>query len=169
MKTIILPGFSVSNKEWAEKTAKQLSKAKIKTAIHHWKHWTGSQISPRDQIQDIIDQIGDNQVNIIAKSIGSYILMLLIPKIKDQIEKIIICGIPINDLSEDDQEKYRVLSDVDSQRIICFQNKDDNHGSYDQIKDFVNGINSDIDVISKPASTHEYPYSSDFIEFLLDK
>ena len=123
-------------------------------------------MSPRDQIEDIVNQIGEDKVNIIAKSIGSYVLMLLIPKIKNHIEKIILCGIPINDLDEDDQEKYRVLSDVDAQGVICFQNKDDSHGSYDQIKDFLSGINSDIEVVSKPTATHEYPYSSDFIEFL---
>jgi len=168
VKTIILPGFSVSNKEWADKTAKGFAKQKIESKVHNWRHWVGEQISPRDQIEDIVEQIGGDKINILAKSVGTYVLSLLIPRIKNQIGKIVLCGIPINDLSEDDLEKYRGLSDINSENIICFQNSTDSHGSYDQIKDFLKNISSEIEVISKPGGSHDYPYTQDFIEFLQD-
>ncbi len=166
MKTIIIPGFGISNKPWAEETVKKLAKVGIKSSIYPWKHWTGSQMATRDQVEDIKTLMGDENVNIIAKSIGTYVLSLLISKTKGQIQKIILCGIPINDLEEDDLDNYKEFGSVDPRNIVCFQNNNDSHGSIEQIRDFLKNINSEIEVISKPASTHDYPYYQDFIEFL---
>ena len=59
----------------------------------------------------------------------------------DIFNKIILCGIPINDFESGDAEFYEVLSKLKSGKVICIQNNDDPHGNLDQIRKLLNSIN----------------------------
>ena len=130
--------------------------------------------------------MGDSEVNIIAKSIGTLATTAIIKEtiakkaseffesanleeVSDdamKLSKIILCGIPLNDMNEDEKWNYKILSDYPSEKIIVFQNSEDEHGTFEEVRRFLSEINPNIKVIEKPGSTHNYPYYSEFLEFL---
>lgn len=139
MQVLVIPGYSISNKEWAKTTAQKLG-----GQTFEWTHWTNpnSKFDPQNEAQKIIKIIGDTKINLVVKSIGTYVLMLALDKIK--INKLIICGICINDLNEKELESYKILKDFDYKKVIVFQNSDDKHGSFNEVKSFLASINPHI-------------------------
>ncbi len=169
MVTFILPGYSVHNKSWAQTTAKEL---KLDDEIRpiSWSHWDdpGQEFDPKEKVRLIVDTARGNQINIIAKSLGTLVASYIIERAPDKIERVVLCGIPLNDLDEGDKEVYkRVLSSFPAEKIICYQNANDPHGSFQEAEKFLTKIKPDIKVISKERDDHEYPYYDDFTEFLL--
>ena len=74
MKTIILPGYSPHNKEWAEDMKKQMELGHD-VIVHNWRHWTKGSFSLKREIEKIKEEIGDEKVNILAKSVGTRVSM----------------------------------------------------------------------------------------------
>lgn len=166
MRTIIIPGYSLGNKEWAEETAQELNKKGFEAEVYYWKHWNTPGIPVLENIPDILQLIGDEKVNIIVKSIGTLVISKMLPQIDKNINKLIFCGIPITDV-QDDLDIYKSLATINEDKIVVFQNSKDNHGSFDSVVKFLKQINPKIKIVSKEADTHHYPYYSDFIEFLV--
>lgn len=169
MVTIILPGYTIHNKEWLEETAKKIvSDGEIRPI--YWGHWTDSDIkfNPREKAQLLDGVAGKRVVDIIAKSIGTFVAGLLIEKNPEKIRKVILNGICLNDLNENEKETLKsALKFVQPENIICFQNDEDPHGTFDQAKKFMLDVSPEIVVISKPRSDHEYFYVDEFNKFLL--
>ena len=165
MKTIILPGYSLHNKAWALEIKKSLS-FKQSVLVHEWQHWQlGGALHPKHEIGKILKEIGRDKVNLIAKSVGTMVAMHLLAEIPEQINKIILCGLP--SVSEERKKLFTAsLSDFDSKKIVVYQNIKDPLGSYAEVKDFMNAVNPKIKVIEKPRSDHHYPYFEDFKKFL---
>lgn len=161
MTTIILPGYSPSNKDWAEEAARQLTANGLPATVHYWEHWTAGSFSPKKEIAKILQEVGEGKINILAKSVGTGIASDIIAKIKNQIEKIILCGVP-----QINKERYQNFANFPGENIICFQNTKDPWAKYEEVRDFLAAINSKIKVISKEAPDHNYPYYKDFKQFL---
>ncbi len=165
MYTYILPGFSPKNKEWADTTKSQLNPICPSVAIH-WEHWQTGGERPEDwkqqEAKKILAMTGGEQINVLAKSIGTVIAMGLL----SYVNKLILCGIPTVDLKESALDYYRPLKDFPPARILCIQNKHDNHGSYLAVKALIDILNPKIPVICKSGDNHEYPYPEEFINFL---
>ncbi len=166
MKTLIIPGYSTKNKDWAYEVKKELQGFDIN--IYEWKHWSDPNIkfSARDEAKNIKNIVGEESINIIAKSVGTLVISLAIAKEKLNVNKIIFCGIPINDISDDEKGEYRILSDIPSEKVIVFQNSEDEHGSFESLRRFLSQINPNIEIKETPGSTHNYPYFDKFEEFL---
>lgn len=166
MKTIILPGFSPHNKVWAEDIKKDVNLSH-KALVHNWRHWQkGGGLSLKYEIEAILQRVGNEKINIIAKSVGTYVAAKILPKMKNQVEKIILCGIPST--SEKRKEIYKEgFADFPAKNIICFQNEEDPFATYDEVKKFMRRINPKVKVVKKSRSDHDYPYSEDFEKFLL--
>ncbi len=168
MQTIILPGYSLANKTEAEENQKALS-PKIEATIWYWPHWeTGHTETGWLEIESerIITSLKQQSVNIIAKSIGTAVAMILLKRIPHQINKIILCGIPLDDFLPGTDRYYEALDYPPAENILCIQNENDNHGSFVDALKFVQTINPEINVVSKPKSDHNYPYAEDFLTFL---
>src|SRR5258708_26511185 len=146
MRTIIIPGYSHKNKEWADNVAQNLPDSEV----YEWKHWSDPNIkfSPKDEAKNIADL---KPINIVAKSIGTMVAMIIL---KDSIAslqndsstsfragKIILCGVPLNDLNEDDKYNYKILSDFPAEKIVVFQNTEDEHGRFEEVRNFLSQIN----------------------------
>jgi predicted alpha/beta hydrolase family esterase len=167
MRTIILPGFSIKNREWAEEIKKNLD-VTFPTTVYYWKHWETNK-TENDWINQEAQRVLINTqevVNIIAKSIGTVVAMVVLKLKPDSVNKIILCGVPIRDFLKGDEKYYEILTGFPSEKFICFQNKEDKHGSYKEVKKFLLSINQKLDIVSKPRSDHEYPYAKDFMDFL---
>lgn len=170
MKTLILPGYSAHNKDWAE-TVKGELESEFPIIVVYWPHWTSEQKDPnwiQNEVAKIQDLTRGKKINIIAKSIGTYAAMLLLKENPDCLNKIILCGIPLNDLSGQSKIAYSVLKALQSNEVLCISNSEDPHGSASEVEHFVHLLNPAIRVLSKPRSDHEYYYSQDIKEFLLD-
>lgn len=165
MKTLILPGFSQHNEEWAIKVKDHLPGSEY-TTWHHWQTGNNKDFSPEDEAKKIVDDIPFKGADIIAKSIGTYITVRLISKVQERIRKVVLCGIPLNDLSEEDKNAYLSINSLGNQTILVIQNSLDPHGTYEDVKNFITAINQNIEVRMKTSADHEYPYYNDFIKFL---
>ena len=165
MKTIILPGFSLKNKDWAY--AAKYNLPEIEIMVHEWFHWITESDSDFSIEQEVSRLNIKEPINIIAKSIGTLIVVNMLKQNKEnKINKIIFNGIPLNDLKEEDFEVYKVLKDFDLDKTLFIQNEEDIHGNHKEVSEFLKKINPKVKVISKPGDTHEYPYWDEFRDFL---
>ncbi|MBN1168826.1 hypothetical protein JXA63_02950 [Candidatus Woesebacteria bacterium] len=166
MKTIILPGYSPRNKDWAEEIIEDLA-PEIEVVIHEWEHWSGGSMSVSREKKRILDLIGDSKINVIAKSVGTRVLMNMLPEIHQQVNKVILCGIPTKFESEKPRELYNNgLSLLSPSQLIILQNENDPLANFEIIEKFVHSVNPKIVVKKMPRSDHHYPYSEDLKKFL---
>ena len=168
METIILPGFSLKNKIWAENIQTGLN-SRMPTFVVNWPHWETGTLGLDwidKEIERIIGLIQNKKVNLLAKSIGTTIAMCVIEKKLESIDKIILCGIPIHDFHSGDENCYEQLKTFPAGRVLCIQNVNDNHGSYAEVRKFLHVINPLINIVSKSRSDHEYPFLEEFENFL---
>jgi predicted alpha/beta hydrolase family esterase len=165
---LIVPGGSVKNREWAEATVKDLAAYGQVSyiAFDHWK--TGEKALDWIDIEaaKISQKLASGSVSIVAKSIGTAIALAAIDPESETVDKLILCGIPLADLLPGDEIMYASLAEFPTEKLLCLQNMNDPHGTYAQVKSFLEQLNPKIRLIAKPRSDHEYPYSSDFISFL---
>ena len=167
MKTIILPGYSPHNKDWAEEMKKRM-KLGHNVFIHEWKHWgdKGS-LSLAYETTKILEEIGKEKVNFLAKSVGTRVAANIIPRISEQINKVIFCGIPTTGKSEETKKLYAFgLSCISPGDIIVFQNSKDPLANYSEVKKFINSLSPLVKVIEMPCPDHNYPYPEEFENFL---
>lgn len=168
METIILPGFPPKNQQWAEETRAGL-KSLGSVSVVYWEHWQTGQAEPdwiKKGTEKLLASLQGKQVNIIAKSIGTIMAMGILKMNPGAVNKIILCGIPVRDFVEGDEKTYQSLRGFPENNILCVQNNDDNHGSYQEAEKLIHTINPNIKVISKSRSDHEYPYVDEFLVFL---
>lgn len=169
MVTIILPGYSIHNKEWLEETAEKIGVEGELRPVY-WEHWNDpdSKFDAKEKARLLDGVAGKRVVDIIAKSIGTFVAGCIIQKNPQKIRKVILNGICLNDLKENEKEILKsALKLVSPENIICFQNEEDPHGDFEQAKKFLSDVNPEILIISKPRSDHEYPYFDDYKKFLL--
>ena len=161
MLTVVLPGYSEKNKTWAYETKENLGE-NFNVSVVEWAHWTsGQEMDMPAEVAKIVALVGTAQVNFIAKSVGTQVLMQVLPKIKNQVNKIILCGIPVNPLSH-----LNGLSAIPSENILVIQNSQDPFMSHAIIEKYIHLLNKDIKVLKKESDTHDYPYWEEFKEFV---
>lgn len=166
MRIFILPGYSQKNRAWAEEL-KYNMQLPIPTEIISWKHWETGNASDFDPVKEAnklsekIDS-SEEEIYIIAKSIGTLVASYVLRAHPFLITKIIYCGIPLHDLSQNDREVYDVLGDIPNYKLHIYQNSEDPHGSSDEVTAFLKSINPQLTVIKRILDTHDYPYYSEF-------
>ncbi len=169
MLTIIIPGFSIKNKDWAEETKNSLD-AGLAPEVIYFKHWETGQFEENwieNETDRIINTYRGQQINIIAKSIGTAVAMNVVKTNKENSNKVILCGIPMLDFTPGTDEYYAPLANVNTDNFLIIQNENDSHGAYPAAEKFIHSINPDLKIVVKPRSDHEYPYWDEFKEFLV--
>ena len=165
MQTVILPGHSSKNKEWADLTAANL---KIDGQIRpiFWDHWIDPEqlFYPKEKATIISKHARGDTMNIIGHSVGTLVASYIISEVSNQINKVILCGIPLYDLSSEEKEDIKkAISSLPKEKLICFQNINDPHATFAEVKSFLpEGIN----LVQKESSDHNYPYFEDFNNYL---
>ncbi len=166
MVTFILPGYSSKNKELAEEMAEKL---KLDGQIRpiFWDHWENPEklFKPKEKARLIAGLAVKNRVNIIAKSVGTLVAAYVIEQIPQQLNKVILCGIPT--VSDERlgifQEAYK---NIKPENVICYQNEGDPFATSAEIEKFMEKINPKIEIVSMPGNDHHYPYYEEFQKFL---
>lgn len=170
MITFILPGFSAHNKDWAEDVAKNLNLPggkddQIRPIF--WDHWTdpSKTLKPKGKARLIADLAPQRKVNIIAKSVGTLVAAHVIRGIPDQINKLILCGIPT--VSDERLKIFKeAFAGIPPEKVICFQNEGDPFAKAVAVSKFLAKVNPKIKVVATPRSDHNYPFFEDFNKFL---
>jgi len=168
MKTIILPGYSPKNKLWALKAKKHLE-VKDEVIVHEWRHWRGilKGMNISYEVKSILKKISGKKVNIIAKSVGTRISMIITSENFSLINKIILCGIPTKGKSKSAIEIYTSgLKNINPENVICIQNNKDPLANFEVVDRFIKSINPMIETVKKPRNDHDYPFFEDFRFFL---
>jgi pimeloyl-ACP methyl ester carboxylesterase len=160
MQTLILPGYSEHNKTWVDEVAKNLKFNGIIRPFY-WAHWTDetNKFDAKEKANLIAKHIKGDNINIIAKSLGTLVASYLYLLIPNQIEKIIFCGIPLTSLNDDELEVIKSCISKNDQKFLGFQNVGDPHGNFEEVKDFGN-------ILMRSRDDHEYPYFDEFNNFL---
>lgn len=165
MQTVILPGFSPKNKTWLNECASNLGIDGIVRPVS-WDHWLDPEqkFDAKEKGMLISRHSRGDSMNIIAKSIGTLVASYVVESIPAQIRRVILTGIPIKDLSALDKQQFiKGISFLGPEKLICFQNDLDPHGSFIEVRDF---LPETIKLVQKPRTDHEYPYYEEFNEFL---
>lgn len=155
MKYVLLPGFSISNKEWAYKLQEYFSNNGINLEVVEWRHWKGQNqsFSLKQESQKVRDIVGDEEVVILAKSVGTRLSAYLIKNNLIKISKIILMGVP-----SENEIYIQAFSQFPGRRVAVVQNTSDPMGSYVKVKNFFHKINPEIKVLETPRRDHIYPY-----------
>lgn len=86
MQTLILPGYSASNKGWVDETAKNL---KVEGIIRpfYWMHWTdeNSKFDVQEKAELIAKHLRGEKANIVAKDEGLEVANILKSILPEQI------------------------------------------------------------------------------------
>lgn len=165
MVTFILPGKSARNKVWLDACAAKIQFDGIVRAVS-WEHWLDPEekFDVNEKATIISRHTKGDTINIIAHSVSTLITALIIGQIPNQINKVIICGIPMDGISDVEKETIKKsLTSLKPENLIVFQNSNDPHGSFDEVRKL---LPESIKVISKESSDHDYPYFEDFNKFL---
>jgi pimeloyl-ACP methyl ester carboxylesterase len=166
MVTFILPGYSAHNKSWAEEVAKKIRvDGEIRPVF--WDHWTDTDkhLKPKEKSRLIIDVSHGDTVNIIAKSVGTFVSAYIVAQIPEKINKVILCGIPST--SDERLKIFReAFESFPAEKVICFQNEHDPFASPSEVRGFMKKVNSKIKIKAMSGSGHEYPYFSEFDDIL---
>ncbi len=158
MKTIVLPGLSKRNEDWLIGINDNL-KLPSRIYLHRWATWFKQKEFDIDlETQKILGVISnDDKVNFIAKSIGTKVLVKLIPQLRDRVNKIILCGIPV------DPVNYLTgLKTIKPQNLLIIQNSQDPYMPYWIIEKYIHLIDKTITVVEKESDNHDYPYFEEF-------
>lgn len=165
MKAIILPGYSESNKQWVLSLIKEMD-IRHKVLVHEWRHWTSGGFSLNYELGELEKEAGDDEISILAKSVGTSVAMNLLAK-GIHVNKLILCGIPFRGFQDERKKLFKDnLTDFPTENVIVFQNSKDPLGNFSVVERFIHSINPEIKVVEKEAGNHHYPYSKDFQEFL---
>jgi pimeloyl-ACP methyl ester carboxylesterase len=166
MQTVILPGYSPKNKEWADMVAETLTvEGQIRPV--YWDHWLDAEqlFYPKEKATLIARHAKGDKINIVAHSIGTLVASYVVDAVPEQINKVILCGIPLHDISDEEKETIKnAVASLPKDKIVCYQNSLDSHGSFAEVKTF---LPEGIKLVQKESSEHRYPYFEEFNQFLI--
>jgi predicted alpha/beta hydrolase family esterase len=163
MQNILLPGFSLHNKDWAEKLVREMAKYGEKVEFLSWEHWESG--NPNDF--DVATESGRAQAmikkdyNLIAKSLGTLVAAHLVVNFTQLPKKIIFFGLPLTDIAVDPAalEIYqKFFTQPSGSPLTIVQNDCDPHGNYHEVEKFVHNLNPQVPMVKTEGDDHNYPY-----------
>jgi len=167
---LYLPGYSAKNKVEQQIMSKAFTSEGYEVFLHEWKHWSDESIdlNIEDEMELISQAIQGKSIEaIVAKSIGTYVAARLIWSRLIDPQKIILLGIPLNDLDRDEKELMQLSLRRVQGKSFLIHNSKDPHGSVDDLNGLVRDIR--LEVILKEAENHDYLYPEDVLSILKSK
>jgi esterase/lipase len=173
MTTYFLPGFSGEyNQPEMEAIVDYLREQGMSVEAVEWPHWTDkdAQFVLDDEVEKVwqrIQKIQDDEIAIVAKSIGTHVAIRLLETHPDfKPSKLMLMGVPIESIDEVYIRSYpEVMKNLSDTEIMVLQNERDPFGSGDQVLNLLEGV--DAEVVVKPGhDTHAYTYPEEVHSFL---
>lgn len=171
MQTLFLSGFSDRNKDWMNSVIASLpSQDFIPTLYPHWGKEIDfdsylNNLNLDDYLTSILPET-EPEINILAKSFGTLIASKLISTQKVKINKVILCGIPSNLLSNF-SSIYQSLSNLAPTNLLIIQNEFDKYGPVKEISTKLASLGINTHIVEIPNnSSHDYDQLELFANFL---
>lgn len=175
MLVVILPGFSSKNEEESQNIADFLEEKGLDVLFHTWPHWDDDSIEfdPTDQAEELFKEIEDSeeeQVIIVAKSIGTYVAMKLLKMIDPDyidVSSLVLMGIPLNDIKPAQRMEYKNALGEFEGEINLVHNENDPHGSLSEVR----ALLEDFDVfetVKLGHDDHRYDYPETVFSLIED-
>ena len=166
MKYLYLPGYSPKNEREQLENSRALAAAEVDVVKHKYRHWINdSYVFDIDQeLASALALIPEHEeFGIIAKSIGTFLAMKVIATRAKKIRSLLLMGVPVNDLDEDELAEYRLMLPKVS-HITVLQNENDTHGSAAQVEELLKDIKHQL--VVKSAEDHDYIYPQDIVAII---
>lgn len=162
MKTILLPGYSIRNREWADEIAAKIDGVEV----HAWAHWdSGGTLNAARELAAITRRIGENRVSLLAKSVGCRIAVQIVLDRPDQIEQLILCGLPGTQV-ESRADFDAALRRLPIENILVVQNRNDPYAAFSEVQHMIQSVHPGVRVVAGDREDHHYPYPDLFRDFL---
>lgn len=167
MQIIFLPGFSLYNRDEMNAVSDYLNSKGLKVQRVEWNHWADDTIAwdtdaEVEKVKEVISKIGEDSFILMGKSIGTFVAVNVLKSInKSQLKEIVLMGLPLNDLSDEERALYKeVLFSAQDVGITVLQNESDSHGSAADVTKLLDGVNLQL-IIKEGVTDHKYNYPED--------
>ena len=164
MQVIYLPGFSSKNRAEMQSVSEFLTKKGIVVHQHEWPHWEDSTVEWSAErevaiVEKLIKSLPEDDLAIVGKSLGTFVAIKLLALTNRSLEKLILNGIPYNDLSFTELKEYLAVLPNYQDQLTLIHNENDSHGEWKTVKGWLNDIKYEL--VLKPGDTHIYDYPED--------
>lgn len=171
MRIILLPGQSISNKEWIENVGKKFQEKFTNTKISYYDHWEKGKEKADIELEtkkflDIVNS-SDEEYILFAKSIGSIIFLSSLKDLKKKPKGVLIVGTAYN-LGKKLNCDFADLQKYASCPVHVYQKEFDPAGFYDEVRN-VNGGNVTVnkyECIGEEDNNHRYENYDYLLELL---
>ncbi len=155
MNVLYIPGFSAKNLAEMNVNSQALESSGHSVTKVNWEHWGNPDASWNLEIAlELIRSLKVTPDIIVAKSIGTLGAVNFLKE--TQFSKIILLGIPVLDLSEEDLKSYSVLKDFKN-RVVLVHNRFDNHGTLEDLSKHIDLSEFDVRVVEADHHSYQYP------------
>lgn len=153
MTYLYLPGKSELNENELKAFEKAFQEAGLDLVSHRWGHWSGEELEIEEEVKNILNKVGDKStISLVAKSMGTYVGTYLLEHLK--ITDVYLMGVPVNSYSNKQLERYSTYSECASMTVL--QRENDPLGSYQTVKEFVESLGINAELVSVEGDTHRY-------------
>lgn len=169
MLTLFLPGFSGQyNGPEMEEISRTLRQHGLEVQEFEWPHWANPDHEFKadveaERVWEFIQKSEDQEIAIVAKSIGTYVAMLLIDKHPEFVpKKVVLLGVPKSSLPEADLAVYpKVVASLGG-KVKIIQNESDPFGSAAEVNVFLESSGAEIEII-EGNDTHGYNSAKEMV------
>lgn len=169
MKAFFIPGNSVENREWNNLLCGAFNSDFSERFILEYDHWNlpGTSINLRDECiklgRMVTSKAGADKYGFVAKSIGCIVSLVTIAEYKLQPEFMVFVGFPLH-MAEQNKILETLVATLKTykHKVLFIQKPEDRVGSFQEITNWVKGINSpnlmlqEYRVLGEPLDTHHY-------------
>lgn len=159
---LLFPGFSLNNKQRGKDLQSEFTEAGIELNIQEWSHWdTGSEsFDIKTETSKFLEKYQGKDVCIFAKSIGTRFATELVRKHSSEfsLKRLVLMGIP------ELHDNYLEMLDAVGEKVTIVQNTNDPYLSAQELSDFLEENNKNVDFMTIESDTHQYPYAELFVE-----
>lgn len=153
MKTLILPGRSVTIKNWAIALQQAVQiKLSADVTLHEYRWWVDESIDvvPEAELERLS---GVEPDTIIAKSLGTLLTAMAVQQQVIRPRQIVFLGVPVNGFLGDEPDMLRAMVRR-TDRVLVIQQAQDMAGSFAQVEDIFGITGAELMMI--PGDDHLY-------------
>lgn len=158
LQTIFLPGNSIVNKEWLEKSKIELSTLFPNIILHNYKHWEENKpvLDFDYEINVLKEKINSKKTLLFAKSVGAILIIKMIKKGLIHPEKCIFLGIPLSWALKNNFSLNEWIKDYNIPTLFIQNNKDP-FCSYKELNNFLKENNvTNFKLVESEGENHDY-------------
>lgn len=158
MNLLLLPGNSISNKEWIYKVFNFIKKEYDKGIVHKYNHWENGEgiINLNTEIESISNYFNEGHFIIFAKSVGCLVALKAMYEKKIFPVRCYFLGFPFNWAKKNGFDFDKWMSSLNIP-VVFIQNNNDPFMKCDELKNYLKSLKiSNYKIYESRGDTHDY-------------